>query len=85
MKRYVEIDFQEVRAGRFIPVEVKDGPSGRLRSLHLFRDQYQPPYSVVFHSGPTGILKDEQIIFLPLYFAGSFAQFEFDLDKISNN
>ena len=80
-----EIDFLEVRDGRFIPVEVKDGPSGRLRSLHLFRVQYQPPYSVVFHSGPTGILKDELIVFLPLYFAGSFAQFEFDLDKISNH
>ena len=79
-----EIDFLEVREGRFIPVEVKDGPSGRLRSLHIFRDQYQPPYSVVFHSGPTGILKDDLIIFLPLYFAGSFTQFELDLDKISN-
>ena len=80
-----EIDFLDVHDGEFIPVEVKDGPSGRLRSLHLFRDQYQPPYSIVFHSGPTGILKDELIIFLPLYFAGSFAQFEFDLDKIRNH
>jgi predicted AAA+ superfamily ATPase len=74
-----EIDFLKVHDGRLIPVEVKDGPSGRLRSLHLFRDQYQPPFSVVFHSGPTGILKDESIAFLPLYFAGSFAQFGFDL------
>lgn len=79
-----EIDFLEVREGRFIPVEVKDGPSGRLRSLHLFRDQHQPPISVVFHSGPTGILKDELIVFLPLYFAGSFAQFGFDLEKFLN-
>ena len=79
-----EIDFLEVRDGRFIPVEVKDGPSGRLRSLHLFRDQYHPPYSIVFHSGPTGILKDELIVFLPLYFAGSFAQFGFDLERFMN-
>lgn len=79
-----EIDFLEVRDGRFIPVEVKEGPSGRLRSLHLFRDQYHPPYSVVLHSGPTGILKDESIVFLPLYFAGSFSQFGFDLEKFIN-
>ena len=79
-----EIDFLEVLEGRFIPVEVKDGPSGRLRSLHLFRYQHQPPISVVFHSGPTGILKDELIVFLPLYFAGSFNQFGFDLEKYIN-
>lgn len=80
-----EIDFLEVREGRFIPVEIKDGPSGRLRSLHLFRDQYHPPYSVVFHSGSTGIIKDELIVFLPLYFAGSFAHFGFDLEKFINS
>jgi predicted AAA+ superfamily ATPase len=79
-----EIDFLEVREGRFIPVEVKDGPSGRLKSLHLFRNQYHPPYSVVFHSGPPGILKDELIVFLPLYFAGSYAQFGFDLERFIN-
>jgi predicted AAA+ superfamily ATPase len=76
-----EIDFLEVRDGRLIPVEVKDGPSGRLRSLHLFRDQFHPSYSLVFHSGPPGILKDEMIVFLPLYFAGSFAQFGLDLEN----
>ena len=79
-----EIDFLEARGGKLIPVEVKDGPSGRLRSLHLFRDQYHPPYSVVFHSGPPGILNDELIVFLPLYFAGSFAQFGIDLQRFLN-
>jgi len=80
-----EIDFLEVRDGKFIPVEVKDGPSGRLRSLHIFRKQYHPPFSVVFHSGPAGIIKDELIMFLPLYFAGSFAQFGFDIEKFMNS
>jgi len=76
-----EIDFLEVRDGKFIPVEVKDGPSGKLRSLHLFRKQYNPPFSIVFHSGPLGILKEESIVFLPLYLAGSLAQFGIDLEK----
>ena len=68
-----EIDFLIYKAGDFIPVEVKDGPSGKLRSLHSFRNNYKPGYSVVFHSGKTGRLKHENIIFLPLYAANSFA------------
>jgi len=79
-----EIDFLDVREGKFIPFKVIDGPLGKLRSLHLFREQYNPPYSVVFHSGPAGILKKESIVFLPLYFAGSFAQFGFDPEKFMN-
>jgi len=61
--------------GMIYPVEVKDGPSGKLRSLHLYRESYQPSWSVVFHSGQTGILENEKIIFLPLYFAGAFARY----------
>lgn len=57
------------------PVEVKDGPSGKLRSLHLYRETYQPSWSVVFHAGQTGVLENEKIIFLPIYFAGAFARF----------
>ena len=60
--------------GTLVPVEVKDGPSGKLKSLHLYRNNYDPKLSVVFHAGTIGKLKDENIIFLPLYFAGSFAE-----------
>lgn len=70
-----EVDFLWLVKTDLIPVEVKDGPSGRLRSLHLYRDFYNPPYSVVFHSGELGILENEKIVFLPLYFAGSFARY----------
>jgi len=68
-----EIDFLLHKDGEFIPVEVKDGPSGKLRSLHSYRNNYQPDYSVVFHAGKMGILKAEKILFLPLYFAKSVA------------
>ena len=34
---------------------------------------------------PDLIIKDELIMFLPLYFAGSFAQFGFDMDKFMNS
>jgi hypothetical protein len=64
---------------------VKDGPSGKLRSLHLYRETYQPSYSVVFHSGKTGVLKNEKIVFLPLYFASAFAKFGIDFEILGEN
>jgi len=64
--------------GTVYPVEVKDGPSGKLRSLHIYRDTYQPSWSAVFHAGKTGVLKNEKIVFLPLYFAGAFTHFGID-------
>ncbi len=70
-----EIDYLMIFDGMIFPVEVKDGPSGKLRSLHLYRETYQPSWSVVFHAGQTSILEKENIVFLPLYFAGSFARF----------
>jgi uncharacterized protein len=70
-----EIDYLFMSAGNVYPIEVKDGPSGKLRSLHLYRQSYQPSRSVVFHAGPAGVLDTEKITFLPLYFAGAFAKF----------
>ncbi|MEI7421891.1 MAG: AAA family ATPase [Prolixibacteraceae bacterium] len=75
-----EIDYVIALEGKIYPVEVKDGPSGKLRSLHVYRETYQPYYSVVFHAGPMGILENEKIVFLPLYFAGAFAKFGFKFD-----
>jgi hypothetical protein len=70
-----EIDYLVLSEGKVYPGEVKDGPSGKLRSLHLYRQAYLPSYSVVFHAGQAGDLKEEQIAFLPLYFAGAFARY----------
>jgi hypothetical protein len=62
-------------------VEVKEGSSGKLRSLHIYREACKHSWSVIFHAGKAGVLKDEKIVFLPLYFAGAFAQFGID-DKL---
>ena len=75
-----EIDYVIALEGKVFPVEVKDGPSGKLRSLHIYRETYHPSYSVVFHAGLKGILENEKIVFLPLYFAGAFAKFGFKFD-----
>ncbi len=76
-----EIDYLLLIDGNFYPVEVKDGPSGKLRSLHLYRSTYNPSYSIVFHSGEMGVSPDEKIIFLPLYFAGSFIQHKININE----
>ncbi|HKK61270.1 MAG TPA: AAA family ATPase [Bacteroidales bacterium] len=70
-----EIDYLAQFDNEFVPVEVKDGPSGKLRSLHLYRNTYEPKCAVVFNSGKMGSIEKENLIFLPLYFAGSFAKF----------
>jgi len=73
-----EVDYLMMINGTIYPVEVKDGPTGKLRSLHIYRNTYMPSWSVVFHSGNATVLKDDKIVFLPLYFAGNFARFGID-------
>jgi predicted AAA+ superfamily ATPase len=77
-----EIDYLMIFEGIIYPVEVKDGPSGKLRSLHLYRETYQPSWSVVFHAGQPSVLENSNIIFLPLYFASAFAQFGINFGNI---
>ena len=69
-----EVDYLIMQKGIVYPVEVKDGPSGKLRSLHLYRANFQPHWSVVFNAGQCRVMESERIIFLPLYYAGSFAR-----------
>ncbi len=68
-----EVDYVVVVDNQIIPVEVKSGPAGRLKSLHLFLREYpETPRGLVFSSRPySDKQKVEKIIFLPLYFAFS--------------
>jgi len=63
-----EIDFLVVRQGKIYPVEVKSGPSGSLRSLHLMLEKYQNcPQGLVLYSGTSNKVTDQKLQFLPLY------------------
>lgn len=65
-----EVDFLIVKDGKIVPVEVKSGASGRLRSLHLFLKTYpQCPEGFVLSEAPFSILREQKLIFLPLYYA----------------
>ena len=50
-----EVDYLMMIDGTLYPVEVKDGPSGKLRSLHIYREAHEPFWSVVFHAGKAGV------------------------------
>ncbi len=73
-----EVDYLLQSNGEIFPVEVKDGPSGRLRSLHLYRESFKPNVCFVFYTGKQAQLADEKIVFLPLYFAGSLAKYGYN-------
>jgi len=50
-KSSAEIDFVWSHKDLLIPIEVKSGPTGRLRSLHSFMDQAPHQYAIRFYSG----------------------------------
>ncbi len=71
-----EVDYVAVTDGQIRPVEVKSGPSGRLRSLlrslHLFLQTYPDcPGGVVLSAQPYAEMPEKRITFVPLYFAFS--------------
>lgn len=67
-----EVDYLAVREGRIVPVEVKSGAGGSLRSLHLMLDAYPNcPEGVVLYSGAYARRPGQRLTFMPLYTAGS--------------
>jgi predicted AAA+ superfamily ATPase len=76
-----EIDFILPINGKLIPVEVKSGASGKLKSLHLFMDQARHDLAVRFWSGKSKIEKINAanrspytLINLPYYHAGTLTR-----------
>lgn len=69
-----EVDFILSVDGQIYPVEVKAGPSGKLRSMHLLLNTYSNcRKGYVLHSGPYSDLQSQKLRFLPLYSAGWIA------------
>jgi predicted AAA+ superfamily ATPase len=75
-----EVDYV-VRIGTSArPVEVKSGPAGRLRSMHILLVQ-QPELApgIVLSEAPYAELLDQNLLFVPLYFAGSLERLGDDI------
>lgn len=67
-----EIDFMVALDGRAVPVEVKSGPAGRLKSLHQFLKENPRTQDTIILSGASfGEIPEQRLRFLPIYYAGS--------------
>lgn len=63
-----EIDYLTVRSGKIYPIEVKAGPSGKLKSLHMFLKTYPNcPQGWVLYSGVYQEIPEQKLVFWPLY------------------
>ena len=60
-----EVDYLLPAGGGVVPVEVKAGKTGRLRSLHSFVARYRPAVAVRVYGGP--FRRDAGIVSVPLY------------------
>ena len=70
-----EVDYV-ARLGELVrPVEVKSGPAGRLRSMHLLLAQHpEAAPGIVLSTAPYAELPEQSLLFIPLYFAGSLGR-----------
>lgn len=77
-----EIDFVYAFDGKLIPIEVKSGSAGRLRSLHYFMEKSTHPYAVRLYGDklnidelelPSG--KKYHLLNLPYYLTGQIENF----------
>ncbi|PWQ92722.1 ATP-binding protein [Leucothrix pacifica] len=72
-----EVDFVLAHGNKIIPIEVKSGATGRLRSLHLFMDQVEHGYAVRLYAGKLSVEdvttlegKAYKLLNLPYFLAG---------------
>ncbi|MFH0762037.1 MAG: DUF4143 domain-containing protein [Bacteroidota bacterium] len=76
-----EVDFVIEYAGLMMPVEVKPGEPGRLRSLHQFVDEAPHPYAIRLYAGPLAVKESRTLrgktfylMSLPYFLAGKIRE-----------
>lgn len=69
-----EVDYVVSAGSQVIPIEVKSGKSGSLRSLHLFLKEKKLPLGVRFNSEPPTVLKEKDftLVSFPFYLLGQW-------------
>jgi len=64
-----EVDYLIAKEGKIYPVEVKSGPAGRLKSMHLLLQKYPNcPEGFVISETPLATLPEHKLRFIPLYY-----------------
>jgi hypothetical protein len=69
-----KVDFILSKKIMIVPVEIKGGAAGKLRSMHLLLGKY--PHierGYVLSTAPYGELPEQRLVFLPLYYAFQLA------------
>lgn len=67
-----EVDYLIAKKGKIYPLEVKSGPAGRLKSMHLLLEKYPNcPEGFVVSEAPLAGLPAKRLRFIPLYYAYS--------------
>ena len=67
-----ELDYLIQKEGEAIPIEVKSGSIGRLKSMHMFMEKYQVRQGIKISQAPYD--SKNQIISLPLYSLEGFVR-----------
>lgn len=77
-----EVDFVIMVDGMMVPVEVKSGATGSLRSLHQLMDLLEHPYAIRLYAGPlkidqlkTVLGKEYFLLNLPYFLAGKLTDY----------
>jgi predicted AAA+ superfamily ATPase len=85
-----EVDYVYVYNGVLVPIEVKSGTSGKLKSLHLFMDESPSSYAIRFYAGQVLITdavtpkgKHFQLLSLPYFMVSQLDNYLAWLIKIS--
>ena len=69
-----EVDYLLVKNSEIIPIEVKSGSAGSLKSLHLLLNQFADiKNAYVLSHGELGKLKNQKLDFIPIYYASFLA------------
>jgi uncharacterized protein len=67
-----ETDYLVEKSGEIVPVEVKSGKSGKVRSLHMLLKEYPSiRHAYVLTEDKFGEIPEQRIKFRPLFFAGN--------------
>lgn len=76
-----EVDYLVQVGNKIVPVEVKSGKGGSLRSMHLFLEKYPNcKQGLVLYSGDYKQLPEQNLIFVPVYYAAYLNNLILDLD-----
>lgn len=77
-----ELDFLEVFNGEMIPIEVKSGPTGHLKSLHNFMDSFSGNTAIRLYASElrqdivkTPKSKEYTLISMPYFLAGKIGEY----------